>query len=143
MHRLRLLWKRFAVGLVLITVLMTLVATAWLVTFLNAAPHDPINRESVSKIRIGMVESEVETVLGGPPGNYGRGENPRLEINDLSMFPEGVTKEWLGEEYGIAVRFLAGKVIAKTSGPVNRLPSVSWIDHVREYFGWQRTFSAN
>src|SRR5262245_9018847 len=80
--------------------------------------------ENVQKIQLGMTQSEVEKLLGGPPGLHG------LHGDAIPMFvfpapPPGATCPfWIGEEVKIDVCFIDDKVcsvppIRTISAPLN------------------------
>ena len=100
---------------------------------LPAPPRRPatahrITRESVRRIRIGMTESQVEALLGAPPGDYTTA-GPRLRIAVWN--PQGLLQEtWESDELVVVVLFLDDLTVSgtyydvKPSGPRSLLERV-------------------
>jgi hypothetical protein len=82
----------------------------YLVLWLTA-PRHRVSHLGWEGIEVGMTQTEVEQVLGGPPGNYA---STPYGIMRRQIVPQGATslKEWRGEEGVIDVWFgLDGKVV--------------------------------
>src|SRR5262245_51365959 len=73
---------------------------------LTAGPQ--LKEENINKIEVGMTRAEVESLLGGPPGDYG----PRADFGSLFGNPprEGAL-EWHGVNGGIRVLFDAQAIV--------------------------------
>ena len=66
-------------------------------------PRSPISQRSCDRIQIGMSEAEVETILGGPEGNY---HDRQVDINiPLSPVPGLLRKVWIGNDGAALVYF--------------------------------------
>src|SRR5215471_8048203 len=90
-HR-RLFWLAFAACLCL--------AVFWGVRLLTTQHR--INRESFEKIQVGMTQSDVESLLGVPPGDYSTREYTFLEPPwPLSKIWEF---QWIGNDGRIRVK---------------------------------------
>jgi hypothetical protein len=97
--------------------------------------------ENVCKIKEGMTEQEVETLLGAPPGNYRRPRHStgssmsHHSLKLLRLEGDTAVREWLGEDDGLYVSVLIrlddqGKVVEIQSlrlAPRN----VFWLDELR------------
>jgi hypothetical protein len=89
-------------------------------------PQHRINKEGFEDIRFGMTLTEVEDVLGGPPGDYGRSKGEILDSvcgsslsNAIEVDPNG--KNWLASEFAITVCFDdEGRVTGKGTALVYR-----------------------
>jgi hypothetical protein len=82
---------------------------------LTALPRrDNITKESYAKIREGMTRTEVEAVLGVPPGNYGRGILVDSgEGDDITVLGDSFGV-WMGDAIVIHLSFdKQGHVISK------------------------------
>ena len=99
--------------------------------------------ENVSKIKEGMTEQQVETLLGAPPGNY-RGSRlctgtsmSHHSLKLLRLEGDRAVRVWTGEDDGLCVSVLIrldeqGKVVEIQSlrlAPRN----VSWFDELRSW----------
>lgn len=77
-HRPRKFWYRF--GLIALLFLLTVYILAQIYVVLTVRR---LHYKNFALIREGMTKEEVETILGGPPGNYG--DHPRPIYNSLSV----------------------------------------------------------
>jgi len=75
-----------------------------LAAFLLLAACSKVTQENFAKIRDGMSEAEVHALLGKP------GESSNITVLGLS----GTSSRWAADEGTIAVRFVNGKVRAKS-----------------------------
>jgi hypothetical protein len=73
--------RRILGGLaILLTLAAVGVGIQWLLT-----PKHRITKESLELIKVGMTQSEVEDILGVPPGDYSHGG-----LRDCIFFPRGI-----------------------------------------------------
>ena len=66
----------------------------------------PVNRAAFERIEVGMTQSEVEQILGGPPGDY------RTRPDDtwrVMVWDEW----WLGDEGDVSVGFTPGGAVER------------------------------
>ena len=66
-----------------------------------------VTRENFERIRDGMNESEVFSILGKPDES----------ANVTLLRVKAVNSKWIGGDYTITVQFVNGRVRAKTIGP--------------------------
>ncbi len=112
-------------GVVLWLVLFFGLACGGLMLIRLLTPTHNITAEALKQLQEGMTQAEVESILGGPPGNYGRGEiigvsaassGPSSTVRFPSVWsllpsssggddPDHETKEWLGDDVGVYVSF--------------------------------------
>jgi hypothetical protein len=120
-------WVVFAV------LLVGLVATVALVLLARQSPVR-ITQESFDRIAVGMMEQEVEEIIGGPPGDY----SPFLPTWTRVVEVAGDNHQsWVGEELIIHVGFDSdGRVVDKGEGFIlEYMPKPTWVDRVRTWFG--------
>lgn len=123
--------RRLFIGLVSFAFFGFLALGAWSVI----RPRHCINRDGFERIRVGMTEEEVESVLGRPPGDYSTrvhwtfGETHGV-IRDWCQWTE--EKRWKSDEGEIAVYFDAGCVVHTE---YNFLRDKSYLDRFRRRLG--------
>jgi hypothetical protein len=127
--------------------LMAAVVAAVLATWL-LRPSDSIGPRSYQRIRLDMMEGEVEAILGTPPGNYytpprgrhgpfafpieGKGRTPW----DPSDAERPLTKAWWGEDYALEVAFdQSGRVIGCSLWDVVHADRPTLLDRLRSWLG--------
>src|SRR4051812_18243169 len=92
--------------LVLVSILFGLLAgtlALWL-----TSPGHHITPERFEHIEVGMTQQEVETVLGGPAGDYSWGAEPWVESSktmELLLCRVVRTQTWVGDDAAIEVGF--------------------------------------
>lgn len=92
-------------ALLALTVLLMFIIGCFIV--IAFIPPRRLHIENFSQVRIGMTQSEVETLLGGPPGNYGK------IIHDMTVKsaeeylhpPDSVKTEWCDDSNMIEIYF--------------------------------------
>jgi hypothetical protein len=77
---------------------------------LVVGPRHRINRETYLKIRLGMTQAEVETLLGVPPGDYGLGQGWVVDYGVYGSiywmdFEQRHPTKWVGERMAIRILF--------------------------------------
>jgi hypothetical protein len=97
-------------------------------------PRHNISQAGFELIRAGMTEREVETILGGPAGDYTHGRvDPSECIPSGEWLLDG--KEWVGNESIVTVAFdEEGKVLHAQIREVPHLPSL-W-QRLRNLLPW-------
>jgi hypothetical protein len=81
--------------------------------------HCPVNREACKRIKKGMTQSEVEKILGGPPGDCWDYDNHQTDI-------------WNGDDGDVTVFFVIGKGVVKVDfWEANPGPDPSTIELLR------------
>jgi hypothetical protein len=82
----------------------TVLLLAWTIA-LSARKH--LNVEGFSQIRPGMTQAEVERLLGGPPGNYGRYSASRsiMTLEGYTGPPGSVEKVWCNDAHRFEIYF--------------------------------------
>jgi hypothetical protein len=108
-----------------------MVGVGYLALWLSASRHR-INQESIKLIEIGMTQSEVEALLGAPPGNYSVGG-----ISAHAIPPPPYRREdWIGDECAVDVYFdSSGNVIGVSVNPVFKVPRESMVAKIRRWLG--------
>jgi hypothetical protein len=102
--------RRWMLGLVLV-VAVAAVVVAGIVLFPVETPDPParksLNLEGFSQIRPFMTQAEVEALLGGPPGNYGRySTGRRVMTMEAGPHPPGsVEKVWCDDKHCYEICF--------------------------------------
>jgi hypothetical protein len=109
-------------------------AVTALAFWLSLPPPHHINGTSLSRIQPAMSQSEVETMLGGPAGDYSGGRMV-VGVLDISVPVGGSFKEWVAEEFAIGVCFDEnGKVAYAT--PLHVVPTgASFFERLRRRLG--------
>jgi len=74
-------------------VVMFLVILGFVAGFLG---NPAIEKADFERIKIGMKDSDVHRVLGGPPGNYPTFQPPGF-FHIKSVRPKGTQKKWTGD----------------------------------------------
>jgi hypothetical protein len=82
----------------------------------QALSQPRIDAERFEQILPGMTLTQIEKLIGGPPGDYTDGQ---VSITHGGLEGSSVVyKDWVGDEIGIAVRLDGeGKIIEKQSFP--------------------------
>jgi hypothetical protein len=126
--------------------------------FLLLLPDPPITFENYRRLKHGMTRAEVESILGGPSGDYGGGHRKYVisgcegwtcdvlydwkyrpqtppTAEEIAEAERNGVAIWWGREDAIAVQFSGeGKVIAIGCGRAWR-ERTRW-DDLREWCGW-------
>ena len=110
-------------------------------------PRDRITAESWKQIRVGMMEKEVEEILGGPGINEAEAEAKMKALEpfirkDVSLRePEGfafvlvTNRYWIDRRALIAIQFDQGHVLRKMFDGW-RPADPTFIERVRDWLGW-------
>jgi hypothetical protein len=69
--------------------------------FVTFNPH--VNRQSYEKIQIGMTMSEVQEILGGPPGDYSTGPVHLHSVKQIAH--DGKENRWRGDDGEFTIWF--------------------------------------
>ena len=98
-----------------------------------------LNVENFSQIQQGMTQAEVEKLLGGPPGNYGRySEKSGFMTLEGYFAPAGsVEKVWCNDKHRFEVYFdQDGQVVGqhKRAG-YEQGSAPSWLERLRAWLG--------
>ena len=117
--------------------LLCLIAAGLLFAWLQMGGR--LNVDGFSQIEPGMTQAEVEALLGGPPGNYGRYSGKFGEMTQEAYLapPGSVEKIWCNDERRFEIYFdQEGRVVGKhkRAGYQQRFPR-SWRE-VRAWVGW-------
>src|SRR6185369_14856195 len=66
-----------------------------------------LNADGFSQIQLGMAESEVKTLLGGPAGNYGHyaGETSMMTKEGYDAAPGSIEKIWCDDNNRFEIYF--------------------------------------
>jgi hypothetical protein len=128
-----------------------------LVALLIPRPGDGITEANFGRLRQGMTESEVETVFGCPPGNYG-GKAPQFLDVTQEMYkavelylrlpgdPDRwapftrqeppVCKLWVGRELAVLVVFRGGKLEERWHEESVADQPEAILNRLRAWLGW-------
>ena len=122
--------------------LVILLVTGW---FAWNRSSSPICSANLDRIRPGMHRSEVETILGGPRGDYRDDEATTHDHSESALvFPRGQERKikrahverWFGEEFLIVVSFdEADRVKLAYGCPPLRKP---WYHDLDQWLVWGR-----
>jgi hypothetical protein len=98
-----------------------------------------LNVESFSQIQFGMTQSEVEKLLGGPPGNYGRYSEKSgfMTLEGYFAPASAVEKVWCDDAHRFEVYFdPEGRVVGlhKRAG-YEQGSAPSWLERLRAWLG--------
>src|SRR5687768_7409723 len=90
-----------------LAVLAVLLAGGYLTLWWTAPRHN-ISQAGFDAIQLGMTQEEVEAILGGPPGIYGRKDPDEVpwfdQIDGNSRDRWALPMmQWVGDNFGIAV----------------------------------------
>jgi hypothetical protein len=89
-------------------------------------------------IRVGMTESEVEALLGGPAGDRSTGRADfciAMTREEHEAFHAAlVTKEWVNDDALIWIGFDQNGRVNRKFATANRGGPPSWFDRVRRWF---------
>jgi hypothetical protein len=116
-------------------VVVVLTGTVLLLVRLFAPPADrPLNIGCFYRIKVGMSLSEVEGLLGGPPGNYGRyAAGTRLMSMEGSIRPPGsVEQVWCDDADRLEIYFDQQKQVVgyyKRAG-YSQQPGPGWVEQL-------------
>jgi hypothetical protein len=103
--------------------LCVLTALAIVVMVTKLASKELINEARFNMIKIGMTQKDVESIFGGPPGDYGRGriiEGVHFPL--LSTRPNNWrVEEWSGSDVKVTLYFSEnGRLMRRFIGPLAR-----------------------
>jgi outer membrane protein assembly factor BamE (lipoprotein component of BamABCDE complex) len=137
--------KRKRLLLILGCLAAGLLAVFWTLP-LKTFRNDKITLGSREKIRVGMTEREVETILGGPAGVYAPVRNTGeycvsgftpssvAMVSGKNLIQRQGGKEWVGETTAFLVQFdQNGKVSTFMAGLA--IPNESFLDKLRRWLG--------
>ena len=99
---------------ILVVCLLAVASLAFVGLKFLRAPQRTLNVDSFPLIRAGMLQSEVEELLGGPPGNYGRYARGTSEMTcEDYLAPAGSTEKlWCDDGHRFEIYFDgAGRVV--------------------------------
>ena len=104
----------------------------WLLEFRSG-----ITKSNYRRIREGMTLQEVETVLGGPPGNYSRFPDKEAGLWTIDADRPDLNREffigrevWVGNELAVAVWFNDEERVQKKE--VNQMPKRDLLQRLRD-----------
>lgn len=85
------------------------IAAALLILYFNRpkVPARQLAAENFALVRIGMTQAEVEQLLGGPPGNYGRYANRGAVMTAEGYInpPGSIEKIWCDDSHRFEIYF--------------------------------------
>ena len=85
--------------------------------------NEPQQHFLADSLQLGMDESQVQCILGGPPGDY-RSRNVDYSYSGFVIrTPPGIRKDWFLDSEHISVWFEGGKVTSYASGPAVSSPN--------------------
>ena len=124
-------------------VLALLGVAGFLVVWAVLRSGDRITEGNYERIREGMTLAEVEALLGGPPGDYTRGQADPLFITTSgdpanNVWLRGTIHAWQGPQLTVEVVIApAGGVLAKHCWPTaySRRPTLSFLIRLRRFLG--------
>jgi hypothetical protein len=95
-----------------------------------------IDREHYDRVNLGMSRTEVEAVLGGPPGDFATEDvSYGVTDSDLAIFTEGPYEYWAGNDGDIWVAFdEQGDVRRRAFGDAVSTPKTPpWLPYLRAW----------
>jgi hypothetical protein len=96
--------------------------------------YRPVSRIStyhMARIQPGMTRAQVESILGGPPGDY---RTPPLRLPDdqmLAQLPAG--EQWQGDRYSIYITFDAQGRVENVTGFMPGAMRESWYRALQQW----------
>jgi hypothetical protein len=108
-----------------------------LLAWIAALQARHLNVENFSEIRPGMTQAEVERLLGGPPGNYGRYSQCIMTLEGYIAPPGSVEKRWRDDAHCFEIYFdQEDRVVGlhKRAG-YGQHPG-NWLEHLCSRVGW-------
>jgi hypothetical protein len=115
--------------LLAILAVVVLAVSGWLLW-----PRTGITPENAAKIRPGMTMAEVETLLGGPAGDYRTCDDRGLH-GTVECFGEGQEQVWEGDEGSVHVWFDAAGVVLVSDFIYSQFGRATVFDKFRRWFG--------
>jgi hypothetical protein len=81
--------------------------------FRSGAPRSSLRPDQFPQVRVGMTQAEVETLLGGPPGNYGRHRNgmTMMTLEGFIAPPGSVERVWCDDSHRFEIYFDAKGIV--------------------------------
>jgi hypothetical protein len=112
-----------------LVVLIAILLTCW---WIKRNMNRSLNVEGYSQIRVGMTRPEVERILGGPPGNYGRYESWKMSDDNFTKPSSSIEEIWRDDSNYLEVYFdREGQVIAwHRPAYYTQFASPSWLDQL-------------
>src|SRR4051794_12517958 len=101
-----------------------LVVGLLVVSYWPTIPDSPINAANAAQIQPGMTRADVEAVLGGPPGVYGRNRVSYCFTGSTPSASDSVI--WFGDELAIVVQFDSEDRVAYVGSSVPMRERGSW-----------------
>lgn len=94
-----------------------------------------LNREGFSQLALGMTQAQVESLLGGPPDNYGRYASGVMTMEGYIAPPGAVERIWCDDSNRFEIYFNAeGRVVGhhRRAGYSQSPPDglVAWLQRV-------------
>lgn len=82
----------------------------------SVALHSTLIPDNFPQVRLGMTQAEVETLLGGPPGNYGRHRNGLTMMTDEESIdpPGSLERVWCDDAHRFEIHFDAKGIVVGT-----------------------------
>src|SRR5262245_16040141 len=119
--------------------LLALGGAATLLTVAFAPPARRLNVDAYPLVRTGMTQAEVEGLLGGPPGNYGRHATGRgLMTAEGYIAPAGsVERVWCDDAHRFEIYFdPEGRVVGlHKRASYSQSPAPGWLARLRAWLG--------
>jgi hypothetical protein len=101
-----------------------------------------LNVEGFKHIRNGLTWAEVEELLGGPPGNYGRyaGGMSKMTMEGYLAPPGSIEQIWCDDTNRFEIYFDANDRVVgfhRRAGFLQEPPPArNWLDQLRIWLGW-------
>jgi len=111
----------------------TVLLLAWIV---SRDAGRRLNREGFSQLRLGMTQAEVESLLGGPPGNYGRYDDrfAEMTMEGYERPPGSVERVWCDDAHRFEIYFDQEDQVVGLHRRA-RYQQMSQLDRLRSWLG--------
>jgi hypothetical protein len=123
-----------------ILVLVALTGALLMLVRLRPSPADKqLNVGGFFQIKVGMSLSEVEGLLGGPPGNYGRyaGGMSEMTLEGYLAPPGSVEKVWCDDANRFEIYFDQQMQVVgyHKRARYSQQPGPGWLERLRKWLG--------
>lgn len=132
--------RRFVIFAAIVLVLAVVGGLVWMLIAPVLSPGKMLNVGGFAQIKAGMTQAELEALLGGPPGNYGRHANgtSMMTLEGFETPPDAREEIWCDDSTRFEIYFDAnGRVVAwhRRAG-YSQEPLPGLFDRIRDWLGF-------